>query len=131
MKIEQLNIPINEHEQRHIHKIHYEHGIFTISTNNITFNQDEWYLETQDKRGDTLYYQNQYKYWEKVFHDENGQIIYILDSSNYWERRLYDARGNEIYFHDSKGYWCENTYDEWGNCIKRFSSYEFNKKLNK
>ena len=88
-----------------------------------------------DAKGNMIYYENSYGYWEKREYDSKGNMIYYggkrMSKSKlrkeYEARfgavddmlRLYTAKGNEIYREYSDGYWVKQEYDAEGNKIYR------------
>ena len=55
-----------------------------------------------DAKGNMIYYENSYGYWEKREYDSKGNMIYYEYSSGYWVKQEYDAEGNKIYREDGR-----------------------------
>lgn len=66
MTLQQLNLPINEHQHELVHSIRY-----LLQMNN----DDMWAYTSCDKRWYILYSTNKTGIWHKNVRDENGNLI--------------------------------------------------------
>jgi hypothetical protein len=77
----------------------------------------EFPFEIKDSKGNQIYYEDSYEYWEKREYNSKGNEIYWEDSTGYWVKSEYDSNGNLIYSENSNGYWLKYEYDSKGNEI--------------
>lgn len=59
-------------------------------------------FELYDKRGNIVYWETSYGFWEISEYNDFNQRIFHKSSYGYWERIEY-TDGEETYFHDSFG----------------------------
>lgn len=59
-------------------------------------------FQLYDKRGNVVYWETSYGYWEIAEYNDFDQRIFFKTSYGYWERIEY-TNGVESYFHDSFG----------------------------
>jgi len=79
-------------------------------------NIKEFPFEMKDSKGNRIYYETSYEYWERCEYDSNGNISYS-ESSHGWTKYEYDSNGKEIYYENSNGYWEKREYDTNGKEI--------------
>lgn len=60
-------------------------------------------LEIFDRKGNQIYLEYSFGYWEKCEYDFKGNRIYFEDSNEYYSKQEWDSQGNLIYFESSDG----------------------------
>jgi hypothetical protein len=74
-------------------------------------------FEIKDSKGNRIYVENRYGFWEKREFNSDGKETHYENSNRYWVKREYDSNGNRIYFEDSNKYWVKREYDSEDNLI--------------
>jgi hypothetical protein len=67
----------------------------------------EFPFEIKDSKGNVIYHEKSFGYWERREYDVNSNISYS-ESSHGWTKYEHDANGNEIYYESSLGVVMDN-----------------------